>query len=369
MHLALSSMLGLWLLASAPCADDTQKPSQSSAPLRQRYRTLVREHQDAVSRFWQNYQAIRNPEARRRYYQAKYPAAKLYIQKFLEIVNSDPRDDAAVNSLIWIVRNGGYDPGVDRAVVRLTQEFAASPRLGEMAPNLVPNLVYSLSPSAEDLFRAIIEKNPDRAAKGRACVALAQYLKQEAALVRSMKGDTVEARQLQAHYQSEADKGLIERLRDKDPDSLARDADSAAERAQKEFADVADFLRILDPIAQAGLFAAGSPGIGNAAPRSRGKTCPVNPCGSSSFAARSLCSCSGAIGPALSRIPAPARSLVARMEGKPFALVGVNSDPDRTAVRAGSRRRRSPGRPGSTAAARGRLPLNSRSPAGLRSMS
>ncbi|MHB1556204.1 MAG: hypothetical protein ACYC61_01865, partial [Isosphaeraceae bacterium] len=100
---------------------------------------------------------------------------------------------------------------------------------------------------AEDLFRAVIEKNPDRAAKGRACVALSQYFKQEAALVRSLKGDSSEARQLQAHYQAEADKSLIEKALRKDPAELDQDAQAASERASKEFADVADYLRILDP--------------------------------------------------------------------------------------------------------------------------
>lgn len=330
MFLKFSNLLAVCLLAPTALADDKAKPDPAAAPPRERYRALVREHQAALSQFWQIYQAIRSTEARRRFYSQRYPRTRFFIPKFTAIVDSAPRDDAAVDSLIWIVRNGGYDPEVDRAVVRLTQDYAASPRLGEMIPQLVPSLVHSLSPSAEDLFRAVIETNPDRAAKGRACMALAQYLKQEAALIRSLKGESSEARQLQGYYRSEVDKALLEKALRKDPDELDQDADAVSERALKEFADVADFLTIVDPATQSRLYDEGSPGIGTAAPTIKGQDIDGRPLHLSEYRGKVvvLLFWGDWSGPCRAMYPA-SRALVTRMKGKPFALLGVNSDTDR----------------------------------------
>lgn len=334
MFLTIPYLLAACLLAPAALPDDKPNQNAAATPPRDRYMALAREHQDAVSQFWQVYQAIRSAEARRRFYRQKYPQAKIYIAKFTAIVDSAPRDDAAIDSLIWIIRNGGYDPEVDRAVVRLTQEYAANPRLGDLIPRLVPSLVFSLSPSAEDLFRAVIEKNPDRAAKGRACVALSQYLKQEAALVRSLKADSSEARQLQGHYRAEADKALLDQALRKDPAELDQDAEAASERASKEFADVADYLKILDPAAQARLYDKGSPGIGTPVLEIKGEDVDGRPLDLAHYRGKVvvLLFWGDWSGPCRAIYPV-VRSLVARMEGKPFALLGINSDTDREALR------------------------------------
>ena len=57
-----------------------------------------------------------------------------------------------------------------------------------IAPRLIPNLIYSLSPSAEKLLRAIIAKNPDRVVQGQTCMLLAEYLKRESELVLRAQG-------------------------------------------------------------------------------------------------------------------------------------------------------------------------------------
>ncbi len=334
MFLTLSKLLAVGLLVPTALPDDNVNQHSTANRPQERYRALVREHQDALSQFWQIYQAIRNAEARRRFYNQRYPRARLFIPKFTAIVDAAPHDDAAVDSLIWIVCNGGYDSAVDRAVVRLTQEYAASPRLGEVIPRLVPSLVHSLSPSAEDLFRTVIEKNPDHAAKGRACVALALYLKEEAALVRSLKGDSPEARHLRGYYLSEADKVLLEKAMRKDPAELDQDAVAASERTLKEFADVADYLQILAPAAQARLYDRGSPGIGTGAPHIKGEDIDGQPLDLLKFRGKvvMLLFWGDWSGPSRATYPRM-RALVTRMNGKPFVLLGINSDTDRGSLR------------------------------------
>ena len=136
------------------------------------------------AQFWGTYRKIKAPVERRKFFAERFPQPGQYISRFLEIARSAPEDQAAVDSLIWIVKNGGCDPEVNRAAERLATNHASNKRLGMIAPRLVPNLVYSLSPSAEKLLRAIIAQNPDRVAQGQTCMALGEYLKRESELVR-----------------------------------------------------------------------------------------------------------------------------------------------------------------------------------------
>ena len=186
--------------------------------------------------FMDVYQKAKTNDERSKLVEEKYPQPQSYVRRFLEIADSAPNDEAATDSLIWIVHHGGSGPEGNRAIDRLAAGHAGNKRLGEIAPNLV----YSLSPSAEKLLRAILEKNPDRDAKGRACLALGQYMKQQSELVRTLKTDPKQAQQIEAAYISQGmDKASFTALRQKEPDALAKESEAMFERAANEFADVA----------------------------------------------------------------------------------------------------------------------------------
>ena len=220
-----------------------------------------------MKEFWAVYKNIKTKEEQQVFYKDRYPRPQPYIRRFLELAESAPQDVAAVDALIWIVRNGGLDPEVNRAVHLLSVKYASNKRLGEVAPRLVPNLVYSLSPLAENLMRAIIEKNPDRVVQGQTWVALAHYFKRESELIRSLKGDTQEARQMRSYYLTQgADEASLRSILARDPVALAKQSREIFGRVEKEYADVSDFLRIVNPGAQAKLFESTTLGIGKPAP-------------------------------------------------------------------------------------------------------
>jgi thiol-disulfide isomerase/thioredoxin len=333
MQQALRASLVVWFLTPTLCARD--EPQHKLRTPQERYRALLREHQTAMRQFWAKYQNFKTQEEQRKFFKEQFPQPQPYIRRFLELAESAPQDAAAVDALIWIVRNGGFDPEVSRASERLATNHAGNKRLGEIAPRLVPNLVYSLSPSADNLLRAIIAKNPDRVVQGQACMALAEYLKRESELVRALKGDTEQARQLRSYYLTQgADEASFQYVRSMNPDALAKRSEAMFSQAAKDYADVSDFLRIVDMGAQAKLFQNPNLGIGKPAPEIAGHDIDGNPFKLSDYKGRVvvLLFWGDWCGPSRAMY-SHAHSLVKRLERKPFALLGINSDKDKEKLR------------------------------------
>jgi hypothetical protein len=259
---------GLAVLVLTPALRALDEPPEKAKTPRERYQALFQEHQKAMQQFMEVYQKAKTAQERGKLVQEKYPQPQAYARRFLEIAESAPQDPAAVDALIWVIQNGGSMADVDRACDRLAARHAENRRVGEVAPNLA-NL---LSPSAEHLLRAILEKNPDRAAKGRACLALAQYLKQQSELVRTLKTDPRRAQQIESAYtaQDASYKEMFARLRRMDPDSLTQQFEGLFARAAKEFGDVSSGRGTIGKTAQAELREIRDLGVGKPAPEITG---------------------------------------------------------------------------------------------------
>jgi thiol-disulfide isomerase/thioredoxin len=328
MRQLLSAILAVFVFASVLWAFD-EPPDKGKTP-RERYQILVQEQREAMQQFLDLSQKARTPQERLKIYRERYPRVQSYVRRFLELAESAPEDPAAVDSLIWIAMQGGCAPEVTRAVDMLAASHAENPRLGEVAARLVPNLVFSLAPSAETLLRAIVAKNPDRGIQGQACIALGQYLKQESELVRALKGETNQARQLESYYAMQgAERVSLIQIRAKDPEALSKESASTFERAAREFADVSDYLRLVDPTVQAKLFENPNLGIGKPAPEITGEALDGKPIKLSDYRGMVvvLNFWGDWCGPSRGMYPYE-RSLLKRMDGKPFVMLGVNSDPD-----------------------------------------
>ena len=116
----------------------------------------------------------------------KSPRPRSYTGRFLEIAESAPEDPSAVDALVWIVQHGDAGPEFDRAIELLVRDHAADRRVGLQAAS---SLIGKMSPTAERLLRAVVDKNPDRFTRGYACLWLGQYLKNQSEAVRSVRED------------------------------------------------------------------------------------------------------------------------------------------------------------------------------------
>jgi len=259
---------GLAVLVLTPALWALDEPPEKAKTPRERYQALFQEHQTAMQQFMEVYQKAKTQEERGKLFQEKYPQPQSYVRRFLEIAESAPQDAAAVDALIWIVQNGGSGPEVNRAIDRLATSHAENRRLGDIAMNLV----HSTSPSAEKLLRAIVAKNPDRDAKGRACLALGLYFKQQSELVRMLKADPKRAQQIEAAYTARGtDKASFTQLRQRDPDALDKESEAMFERAARDFANVSHFRGTVGKAARAELSEIRNLGIGKPAPEIAGE--------------------------------------------------------------------------------------------------
>ena len=189
----------------------------------------------------------------------------------------------------------------------------------------------SLSPSAEKLLRAVIEKNPEPTLKGWACLALGRYFKHWSERVRRIRDDPKSAKAWEAMFLEEgADKEYFSRFAGRDPDVLMKEAEAAFERTIKEFGDTSRRGDSLKKDAQAELYEIRELCAGKPAPEITGQDIDGRPLKLSDFKRKVVVidfwttSCG-----ACRDMNAFERQLVKRMRGKPFALLGVNCDEGR----------------------------------------
>ena len=112
----------------------------------------------------------------------------------------------------------------------LHRNFVTSPKMGNYLQQL--SLRASMA-RIEPFFRDVLERNPDRTAKGHACLGLASILSSWARLPKLMK-DPDMARRMEEVYGKER---LAEVLK-QGPEANLREATALYERVVSEFADV-----------------------------------------------------------------------------------------------------------------------------------
>jgi uncharacterized protein (TIGR03067 family) len=104
-----------------------------------------------------------------------------YEKRALELAQQHPKEQFAVDALLWILRRGWrgdmlllatsqpFGPSSGKALKLLAKDYAADKRAGDA------KIVFALAPPEADQFlQAVMEKNPDRQAQARACFILAE---------------------------------------------------------------------------------------------------------------------------------------------------------------------------------------------------
>jgi hypothetical protein len=261
----LIGVLGVLAFAPATWALDESPgaPKAEADSPRARFESLQKEYNQAQQEFSAAYSKATTDEERQKAFESKYPAPQKYVPRMIELAESAPADPVAVDALVWVVQFGGQDKEANRAVERLARDHAQDPKVGRISGRLA----YSVSPAAETLLRAIADKNPDRAARGQASFALAQYLNRQADLVRQMKQDKEVVARVEEFYGQEHAKAL----QGKDPAALAEQAESLFEAVAETFGDLSHYRGDLAKAAKAELYEIRNLGIGKAAPEINGE--------------------------------------------------------------------------------------------------
>jgi len=221
----------------------------------------------------------------------------------LALVEKDPKSRFALEAATWIILNSPDGPEVEQAAEAIRREHARSEKLAY----LCQELEKSFHRSAPSLLRSVLEANPHAEVQAPAGFSLAVILKRQA-----MEGAGGSANEQAA---SEAER-LFERVMVEHRDVKSGEG-TLGDRAQTE-----DFeLRHLR--------------VGKVAPEIEGIDLDGQTMRLSDYRGKVvvLTFWGTWCGPCMAMVP-DERKLVERFAGKPFALIGVNSDDNQAKLKA-----------------------------------
>jgi hypothetical protein len=222
----------------------------------------------------------------------------LFAPRFLALADKHPKTSVALRSLTFAVVHGSDEQQI-AALGVLERDFIESAALAEVCPE-----VRSLDPRAQAFLLRVMSENKHREAKGEACYALAQLCKRKAERAESSGADARE---------------------------VAKRAEELLNEVTKTYADVPHRGATLGKAAQGDLFELRELALGKVAPDIAGEDVDGAALKLSDFRGQIVVLAFWTTTMDLRRFD-PAAAL-ASMAGKPCALVGVNGDADRAALK------------------------------------
>jgi thiol-disulfide isomerase/thioredoxin len=325
------AVIGL-LLCMAPPAD----PQTT----RQKYDALLKEYEAADAAWNRRFDDAAEVDWEARF--RDWPGWS-FARRFVELAESDPDDPAATDALLWVVArslNVGVGdrelyPLHERALTLLARgDRLDDERIGEACRRA---LSYPSAP-AEHFLRLVLEVGRDRQVRGLACLCLADLLATKREIALRPWFDEAAKTPLQSSIAKRLDPAYREYIRRADPRSASDEAERLFERAAVEFGEVVyrkgagrggRDLTVADA-ARSGLNELRNLAVGRVAPEIEGEDIDGRPMRLSDFRGKVVVLSFWAswCGPCMGMVPHE-RSLVGRLEGKPFVLLGVDGDEDR----------------------------------------
>jgi thiol-disulfide isomerase/thioredoxin len=318
--------VAIWALMSAATLGAQELPQDTNQAAR--YRALVREFQAAQQNSSKASSESRT-ESDRRGALALKPDPTAFARRFLDLAREKPADRASFDALTWVVSHCPLGAEGDQAFQLLAASHLDDPRLSPV----LQRLGSSKSSEAEKLLRAAMEKSTDREVQAHACYTLALMLTAREHHAVPSKRRTIKSKKTAAAKQPEPNEPFrqeIETLYGR----LLKDYRDVQFSRKKTYGEIAlAALEKLNPGGTRNASGETTPPagvgleIGMAAPETRGLDTRGGPMRLSDFRGKVVVlDFWGDWCPHCRDMYPHERSLVKRLEGKPFALVGINSD-------------------------------------------
>jgi peroxiredoxin len=241
--------------------------------------------------------------------------AKAACRPFLQLARDHPDDPASVDALHWVVTHIPFPEEAGQAMDLLARDHSRSEQLGPVCQELNTLYGYAFKP-VENLFRAVLANNPSREVRGIACLALARRLEKDR--------EWVVCQRLQ--YEAEA-KGrplpAVPKPKQTEAElaELGRESQALYRRVIEEFGAVENDHSPLGSAARIERTLA----IGQVAPEIEGEDLDGKRFKLSDYRGKVVVLNFWSTGCGICRGAYPAeRALVSRMEGRPFAMLGIN---------------------------------------------
>jgi thiol-disulfide isomerase/thioredoxin len=333
-----SLMIGLLFCAPLLPAQET-KPQTP----KERYEALLKEFKEAEEAWNKRYNVDTGRDAKVDW-EARYRdwPGWSFPPRFLRLAEENPKDAVAIEALLQIVvelRQGVSEnaarllPHYARAVELLARDHVDDRRLAVVCRD---HVARDQSPPAEKFLRTVLEKSWDREVRGMACMGLANYLvKKRQTVLRPWFEDKDRSPFLSFLIKS-YDPSYVRYIRESDPRALSQEAEGLFERAVKEFGDIVYWRDPRRPDRQETIAGAAEmmlndlhASIGKVAPEIEGKDIDGEPMKLGDYRGKvvMLSFWGSWCGPCMALVPHE-RALAERLAGKPFVLLGVNSDED-----------------------------------------
>ena len=333
----MPNLLRAWLLAALASA--TTSPADDAARQR-KCDQIVGEYDAAREKAIQARKAAKTEAEESA---VVFPGPSDFAPRLMILADAQPDDAAARKAMLWIVEHRLEWGGAERlAMVSRAVDLLLKFHKDDESVGLVLLKIVSFPSSPRDRFlRPIYEQTSNRANRGRACLALAQYLKMKGEYIQQLRmpaykaeDPTIEIKMLGAAY--------FAALRETDPQPMLAESERLFERVLADYARIDHLphhrypgrVRSLGEVAERDLRELREHAVGKPAPEIEGKDVDGR--------AMKLSDSRGKVvvlvfwgswcGPCMAQVPHE-RLLAERMRGRPFVLVGVNSDEDREALK------------------------------------
>ena len=209
----------------------TDRRGTGAPEIRREFKALVAEAQAASERYGPEYKRLKTEEEKKAYNAANWPTEKVVVGRMKSLAHRHPDDPIAFDALAWLAILADNTPESDAAAEEMARRYGQDRRVWLMIQDMRRGVI---SPARGTLLRAVLERNPDRATRGRACLDLADYQVELAGFARVLSTPGMRPWQAQAYTEARLD--WFRRL---DPGRLQEEAGRLYQRVLKEFADVA----------------------------------------------------------------------------------------------------------------------------------
>jgi thiol-disulfide isomerase/thioredoxin len=297
---------GLFLLLACPANADQPRAGSPAAAAVQ---ALSAEYDGIYKETRTNYKAVKNDdrideEAQK--YRAKVHALDLeYAPKFLAIAEKHPGDPAAVDALVRAAQLGaGESPASEKAVLLLEKHHLADARVSKV----INDLAYSKWAGADKFLHTVLEKSPSREARGLAAYWEAYRLREKA----------------------------NDELGTAAGEKAAKDAEALLQVVNEKYADLPGGRQgTLGERAKVGLYELQRLAVGHAAPDIEGVDGDGKHFKLSDYRGKVVVlDFWGHWCPDCRGVYPRQKQLLKHFEGKPFVLLGINSDENKDELKA-----------------------------------
>lgn len=246
-----------------------------------------------------------------------------FVDQFIAIADKYPGQAGALSSLEWVLRYFRAGKECDLALTRLTQSHSKSADL----PSIFSRIGHNPSLEVGRFYNSVIQHNLHPHVQGEARYRLALYLTRQNQIAREVRGLPEKRDRYELFY----GKQLTEYLVNADLHKSRDRAIAMLHEIQDNYADVKVFKGTLGDLATRELFHIEHLSVGGTVPEIsgedvdgdefklsdyRGKIVMIDFWADWCVACRAMYSFN--------------RQLVQDMQGRPFVLVGINSDRNRT---------------------------------------